>query len=604
MMRALRPSLLLLLAAILPLCGAAAQSAPTEAALPQGGDQPGSLFFERVEVNVVNVEVWVSDHHGNRVTGLTPEDFEVLEDGEPVEITNFYTVEWADSLLAGPPAPGSGLPPLPPGQRRVPPDQQLNLVIFVDNAHLFPESRRRVLDILDGFLEDRVIEGDNLMLLAYDRSLQVVQPFTRDRWAIIDGLRKVRKMAVRGPMREAQRRQTMSSISLLASASVVNPDLPEVDAAHGLVRSYVQTAVSDLEHTAEALEKASRLVAGLPGRKALLFVSGGLEQRPGEELYHHLEDVFGAARLRDQSSQVGAVIEPAAETLGNDQSKLFATVTRTANANQVTLYTLDASGAGGGSMASANHGSLDVGVAEGGRVRMEGSRNHNLLEPLIELAAATGGSSIVNTSNFDDALIRMAADFDSYYSLGYRAPSGGDGKYHKIEVRTRRPGLNLRFRTGYVDKPQIERVADRTLSSLLLDLESNPLAVSVDLGEPERQSRNRYHLPVLVRIPLSQITLLPAEGDQQQGRLQIFVVVKDDEGGVSEIHRQSYPVKVAQADLAQARDREIGYLAKLQLRAGRPVIAVGVWDEISGTESFVQKQVLIGEEVREARRGR
>ncbi len=611
-----------LLAALLSVgFGAAArtvQSGPAATAPedPPGTSEPGpanpaagdELFFERIDVDVVNVEVWVTDHRGNRVTGLTPDDFEVFEDGKPVEVTNFYTVEWSDSLLANPrPATGPGsMPGLPEGQRQLPPDQQLSVAIFVDNAHLFPEHRRKVLDLLDGFLEDRVIEGDNLMLVSYDTGLHVVQPFTHDRWAIIDAIRQVRKQTAMGPMREAQRRQVISSISMMAATSFQSPNqAPEADSAYGIVRSYVQSAVSDLRRTTAALEKAVHMVAGLPGRKAILYVSGGLEQRPGEEMFQHLEDTFGVQGLRDQSSQVHAVIEPAAETIAADQSDIFAAVARTANANQVTLYTLDASGAGVGSFASADHGPLDVGVTAGGRVNMESARHFNLVEPLIGLATATGGTSIVNTTSFGDALTSMAADFDSYYSLGYRGPSGGDGAYHQIEVRTTRPGLRLRYRTGYVDKPRVDRVADRTLSSLLLSIESNPLDVSVQMGRPERAANGHYLLPVLVRIPLSQITVLP-NGDQREGKLQIFVAVKDDDGGVSDLHQHAYPIKIDHADLDRALKQEIGYLARLELRPGKPIIAVGVWDELSGTESFVQKRALVGDAVdpRQARRGR
>lgn len=590
-------------AALLLLASTAASPQAAETPAPAGAAPP---FFERVEVNVVNVEVWVADRRGNRVTGLTPNDFEILEDGKPVEISNFYTVEWAESMLATPKL--DALAPAAPGapaaaERRVPPDQQLSLVIFIDNAHLFPAHRKKLLEKLEIWVEDRVIEGDNLMLVTFDRQLRVVQPFTRDRWAIVDAIGKVRKMDALGPMREAQRRQTMSSISMLASTSALNPDLPQVDTAYDMVRSYVQSATSDLKHTAAALETAIRMVSGLPGRKSVLLISGGLEQRPGEELYQHLEDAFGVTQVRDQASAVSAVIEPSAEALQSDQTRLFKQVSRTANTNRVTLYTLDASGAGGGSMVGADHSSLDTGSGVAGRTNMEAMRSFNLVEPLITLAADTGGTSIVNTNNFDDALTSMAADFDSYYSLGYLSPHGGDGDFHKIEVRTVRPGLTLRYRTGYVDKPQVERVADRTLSSLLLDLESNPLAVSMEFGPPERQTRKRFVLPVLVRIPVANVTLLP-NGDRREGKLQIFVVVKDDDGGISELHQQTYPVAIGGDQLAKALTQEIGYLAKLELRPGRPVVAVGVWDEISGTESFVQKRVLVGDAAAEARHGR
>jgi hypothetical protein len=46
---------------------------------------------------------------------------------------------------------------------------------------------------------------------------------------------------------------------------------------------------------------------------------------------------------------------------------------------------------------------------------------------------------------------------------------------------------------------------------------------------------------------------------------------------------------------AGARWRAVGYRAPLARRPGRPVVAVGVWDELSGTESFVQQRVLVGQ---------
>jgi VWFA-related protein len=614
------PASLAVLSALSLLLAAAG---PRAAGDDGGKSQPPAPaeFFEQVQVSVVNVEVWVSDKLGNRVTGLAPTDFQVLEDGKPVEVTNFFTEEYSDSLLpaggsaaaaavagttapeAAPAQPAPALLPAAGEPHTVPPDQQLNLVIFIDDLHILPADRKRVLDRLEGWVEDRVISGDNLMLVAFDRKLRVIQPFTHDRWAIVDGVHHLDKASAQGPLAQAQWRQTMGLIAQLASPSAGNRDMPQIDTAYDLVRSYVQARTSELKQTAAALEQTVRMVSGLPGRRSVLYVSGGLEQRPGEELYQELADAFGQAAIRDQTSQMQTVIEPSAEALQSDQSELFDDVSRAANAERVTLYTLDARGNDGGSMASAENGSRDLGSGISGRIGIEQMRNSNLVEPLIALAADTGGTSIINSNNLDNSLASMAADFDSYYSLGYRSPHGGDGELHKIEVHTNRPGLTLRYRTSYVDKPQVERVADRTVSSLLLDLQSNPLGVSVDFGPPERKAGRRYVLPVLVRVPISKVTLLP-NGGRREGRLEFFVVVKDDDGGISDLHRQPYPVAIDLAKLDEAMGKEIGYLAKLELRPGKPMVAVGVWDEIAGTESFVQKQALVNAATAKAQQGR
>src|SRR5918912_736985 len=46
-------------------------------------------FLETLEVRITNVDVVVTDAHGNPVRGLRPGDFEVRENGALQSITNF-----------------------------------------------------------------------------------------------------------------------------------------------------------------------------------------------------------------------------------------------------------------------------------------------------------------------------------------------------------------------------------------------------------------------------------------------------------------------------------------------------------------------------------
>src|SRR5687767_2810675 len=59
---------------------------------PPAPAAPPTEFREVVEVNVVNLTVRVTDKEGHSVKGLGRGDFEILEDGKPVEIANFYEV--------------------------------------------------------------------------------------------------------------------------------------------------------------------------------------------------------------------------------------------------------------------------------------------------------------------------------------------------------------------------------------------------------------------------------------------------------------------------------------------------------------------------------
>jgi hypothetical protein len=363
------------------------------------------------------------------------------------------------------------------------------------------------------------------------------------------------------------------------------------------LRSYVQQARADLRLSARGIESMVRSLAGLPGRKAMLYVSEGLPQRPGEDLYQLLQDIVGGNQPIVGSG--GQLLDPSIEALRQDETPIFSSITRQANAHQVTLYTMDARGPQGDSTASAEFAELAAG--SGGRGILDTIRTANLQEPLIEMAVTTGGASVLNTFNFDGALDNLATDFDSFYSLGYNSPRGGDSKYHKIKVTVKRKGLKVRHRSGYVDKPEVERVADRTLSSLLLDVEKNPLGVIVEFGPPEKKGR-AYHLPVLIRIPFRDITLLP-NGEQHQGRLSIFLVVQDEKGGISDLQKFPYPISIPSVMADVAREQEIGYKTTLQIRKGTPKIVVGVWDELSGIESFIGQRVLVGPEKKTKGRG-
>src|SRR6059058_5308998 len=69
--------------------------------------QPNQLpkLAESIDVKVINVDVVVTDKKGNPITGLTKDDFELYENGQPKVISNFYEVEGkkATSIAITPP---------------------------------------------------------------------------------------------------------------------------------------------------------------------------------------------------------------------------------------------------------------------------------------------------------------------------------------------------------------------------------------------------------------------------------------------------------------------------------------------------------------------
>ncbi|HMB54202.1 MAG TPA: hypothetical protein VKU40_12855, partial [Thermoanaerobaculia bacterium] len=121
-------------------------------------DESRQLFVDSVDVNVVNLEVMVTDREGNPVRGLTRDDFVVTEDGQPVELTNFYAVESARRVqpVEGASSGGQAVPELLP----LPADQTLNLAVVIDVENLQPVHRNRVIEQIEAEIDRVVRSGD------------------------------------------------------------------------------------------------------------------------------------------------------------------------------------------------------------------------------------------------------------------------------------------------------------------------------------------------------------------------------------------------------------------------------------------------------------
>jgi VWFA-related protein len=70
---------------------------------------------------------------------------------------------------------------------------------------------------------------------------------------------------------------------------------------------------------------------------------------------------------------------------------------------------------------------------------------------LYQLAAETGGRAVVNTNAMEIGMAQVLSETSAYYVLGYTPTrSTDDGKYHKINVKVRRPGVRVIARQGYL----------------------------------------------------------------------------------------------------------------------------------------------------------
>lgn len=533
------------------------------------------LFVDVVEVNVVNVEVYVTDKKGNRITGLEREDFEISEDRRPVELTNFYAVEDGrpveefSSLRVRSEAPEpieeEGGPPPPAAKPEIPDEQRLSLIVYIDNFNIRPFNRNRVLRELRVFLGEQVQVGDRVMLVSYDRSLNVRRPFTTDPQAVATALVEIEEETGHAMSEDQERRRVIERIEDARSGSE----------ALLWARGWAEEQENNLRFTIDALKEMVNWLSGLGGRKAVVYVSDGIPMVPGQAMFHAVDGVFG--------SQSGAITE----SLGYDASRRFQELAAQANANRVTFYTIDAAGLRVGD-------SIDVESRRPQPISVGSIRTHNVQSPLRYVAEATGGVAIINRNRVLPALEQVSTDFNTYYSLGYRSPEAGRGRYHKIEVKVKgRKDLRVRHREGYRDKTVEARMSDGTMTALRFELGRNPMNARIEFGSPLPKERRLWTVPVRLLVPIREIALVP-RADSYEGRLRLYVAAKDAEGDASPVQQVPVTVSIPSAEIDRAREQDYTYQVDLLMRGGPHLVAVGVRDELAATESFASGRITVG----------
>jgi VWFA-related protein len=589
----MRISLACLLA--LPLLLTSALAAQPPASAPE--------FGEVVEVDVVNVEAFVTDRSGNAVSGLRREDFQLFEDGKPVEVTYFSAVENPPAGVPGAapaePAPPGGEPAARP--EAAPPADPLHLVVYVDNFNLQPANRARALDQIGEFL-GRLAPEDRVLLVSSDLRLNVRQPFTTDRAALAKGLESMKSLATHGREADQTRRTALQTIIHLHELGIAQGDPCTAEVASP-AQGYAEGRRQEVLRTIAALKVLVNSLSGIPGRKALLHVSDGIPVTPGEELFQVLFELCGGGSATGappgvatlDANMLGPGAYQAQAALLDAQrystARDFEALAAHANAQRVTFYTLQA-GLAGNAAASAEFAGNERILQLTSVTSIEIANRQNAL---FALANGTGGRAILDANQFVQDLARMRADFDSYYSLGYSPRNAGDGREHRIEVKVKGKGLRVRHRQSYRAKPPLERSVDRVLAAAFHGVEDNPLDVSIEVGEQVPGPDKSWAVPVRLKIPLFKLTVFKDKEGAFAGRLRLLVATRGHEDGtLSPVRQVEVPISIPRNEVLTAMGQYFVYTLTLNLQPGEQTVAVGVRDEPSRIASYLSRDVKVG----------
>lgn len=533
-------------------------------------------FADEVDVEVVNVDLVASGEDGAPVADLAAEDFEVLDDGQPVRITHF---SGTDEAQAAP----------------------VHLVILFDDAQIQPAERSSAYAGIARQL-DRLLGAADRVLVARlgssgEGGLRIVQPFTSDPALLAAALRQLERDPPGIPSDVAARKAVLDEIrsgdapgaNALGSAPVAGSEMQsnaELAAGTSLtaVRAYAESRRAEVLQSLVSLDRLVSALAGLPGRKAVLLVSPGFDLRPGDGVYQTWLEKYRSTRAARGAGTVDL------ERPGLDLRSALQDLAAGASANRVAVY---ATAPAGGGLARPDP--RNVG---GSAVQAETGPG----ESLHLLTQGTGGMAVFNLEGIGRLAERLESDLQRHYSLGYPSPHKSDGALHPLEVRVRRPGVRLRAPTVYRARTPDQRTQERAAAALLLDVAENPLDVRVDLAEGRRERDGSYTVPVTVKIPLAKLMLLP-HGSEHEGRLAVFLLTQS-EAGLGSGNKLEAPVRIPNARMVAAMGQTGAFATSVRLRPGAYRLAVAVRDDVAAVESAVSVELKVEDAGRKKGKGK
>jgi len=398
------------LLAVLAARPAAQQPSAGQPASP--GDQPAVTF--RVEINYVEVDAGVFDKDGRFVSDLRRDDFQVLEDGVPQDVSAFTLVnipiERAEKPLFA--------------KRPIEPDVASNakpfdgrvFVIVLDDLHTASFRSLLVRRAARQFIEEHMAANDLAAVVYTGGRGEAGQDFTSNKRLLLNAVdrfmgRKLRSKTLER-LDEYQRQQaTQPGPNSSTGNNRINDPLD-------MERGY------DARNTLESLRRISDYVNSVHGRrKAIVFLSEGIDY-----------DIYD---FNNREST----------TIMDGMRETIASATRA----NVSIYAIDPRG-----LTQLADESIE---ASGGfpddpllNLSMQSFQDDLRLSQmnLQSLAEDTGGFAAVNSNDFTKAWERVVADNSSYYVLGYYPKNDKrDGRFRKLEVKVRREGVEVRTRKGY-----------------------------------------------------------------------------------------------------------------------------------------------------------
>ena len=484
----------------------------------------------RVATRLVQIDVIVLDKHGNPVSGLSKDDFAVLDNKSPRTI-QLFSVETSKVL------PGNSQP-LPAGtysneiQAAGVPSNLT--VILLDSFNTESGDQAYMRSQIAKLLRTLRPE-DRVALYTLGSRLRVLQEFTSDAASLDASLKSY-----------LGERAVDVDVAKSHSMSVLNTNLQTLSDDAGIDEN--QTFAMDHRHpTAEALRIIANHLGSLPGRKNLLWVSGSFP--------------FSVESNNLQRTADGQTIPYATD--------VELTIRALTEAN-VAVYPVDARG-------------LIAGDFTGGPTHPSTVQEMETLGAMESLARRTGGFAFYNTNAIKGSIRQAIDDSRVTYQLGfYPDDVNWDGSFHKVHVAVKLPDTHVQTREGYFALPE-PKIAGPTWAEMISEIATSPVeATGIRIrAEVTPREPGQKTLGLLLSLDTAQFQFAEA-GAVWSDVVSVVYIQLDGKNRVIETHPLRLPLAIDAEKYAQLMREGMILTRDVQVLPDTAAVQVIVRDGGSG----------------------
>ena len=537
---------------------------------------------------VVLVNVVAKDKHGKPVADLTRDDFVLRDNGQEEKIALFALEEASQTATTVPSSPAR----LTFTNKPAPGIAAVTVFLFDElNTKLTDQefAKKEFLRYLRELPADR-----RVAVFALGDSLSMLHDFSEDMGSLLAAIEKHKNRV--NPEVDAATAPAASANSLTGDQKTTAQWDSFMQSSNQPYVDYSETVRAT--RTAAALETIAGHLQGIPGRKTLIWISGGFAIQLG--LRNSVDSIAQSntsARQAGSSggrggggaggkvgggrSGGGSAPNSASNSASNSSTASLATTElpgtglsfesdvaraiRALNEADVAVYPVDARGVTVAAAFQADRSSMGK-RSKPAKAFSGPDFNYETLETL---AVETGGLAFHHINDLSAAIREAAGDARVSYSLAFSPAAGSlDDSYHRLELTVKRPDVKLRYRPGYV------AARGAAVAPSLAEAIANPVALA-GIGFTVHLDAVEGGYKASVTIDARNLTLEPKDG-KWTGSLQFLVVV----GKVEQL--TTIPLNFSEAMFHQIQEKGLVLGARVKTPPGTTGFSMGFRDVPSG----------------------